>query len=62
MAGVAGTAIVMAGVAGTAITADLGAPKIRDELDRSSSRAFDSIRNLGAQLFRRANPRAPIDG
>jgi phospholipid/cholesterol/gamma-HCH transport system permease protein len=45
------TAIVMAGVAGTAITADLGARKIRDELDALAVLGVDSIKNLVVPRF-----------
>jgi phospholipid/cholesterol/gamma-HCH transport system permease protein len=40
------TAIVVAGVAGTAITADLGARKIREELDALQVLGVDPIKNL----------------
>jgi phospholipid/cholesterol/gamma-HCH transport system permease protein len=39
-------AIVLAGVAGTAITADLGARKIREELDALQVLGVDPIKNL----------------
>ena len=39
-------AIVMAGVAGTAITADLGARKIREELDALQVLGVDPVKNL----------------
>ena len=45
------TAIVMAGVAGTAITADLGARKIRDELDALAVLGVDAIKNLVVPRF-----------
>jgi phospholipid/cholesterol/gamma-HCH transport system permease protein len=45
------TAIVMAGVAGTAITADLGARKIRDELDALVVMGVDPIKNLVVPRF-----------
>jgi phospholipid/cholesterol/gamma-HCH transport system permease protein len=40
------TAIVVAGVAGTAITADLGARKIREELDALQVLGVDPVKNL----------------
>ena len=40
------TAVVVAGVAGTAITADLGARKIREELDALQVLGVDPIKNL----------------
>src|SRR6266566_2738095 len=40
------TAIVLAGVAGTAITADLGARKIREELDALQVLGVDPVKNL----------------
>lgn len=45
------TAIVVAGVAGTAITADLGARKIRDELDALAVLGVDAIKNLVVPRF-----------
>ncbi|MBI4896954.1 MAG: ABC transporter permease [Actinobacteria bacterium] len=45
------TAIVTAGVAGTAITADLGARKIRDELDALAVLGVDAIKNLVVPRF-----------
>jgi phospholipid/cholesterol/gamma-HCH transport system permease protein len=45
------TAIVMAGVAGTAITADLGARRIRDELDALVVMGVDPIKNLVVPRF-----------
>ena len=44
-------AIVVAGVAGTAITADLGARKIRDELDALVVMGVDPIKNLVVPRF-----------
>ena len=44
-------AIVMAGVAGTAITADLGARKIREELDALVVLGIDPIKSLVAPRF-----------
>jgi phospholipid/cholesterol/gamma-HCH transport system permease protein len=41
----------MAGVAGTAITADLGARKIRDELDALAVLGVDAIKNLVVPRF-----------
>ena len=45
------SAIVMAGVAGTAITADLGARKIREELDALQVLGIDPIKNLVVPRF-----------
>ena len=45
------TAIIMAGVAGTAITADLGARKIREELDALQVLGVDPIKNLVVPRF-----------
>src|ERR1700691_919566 len=45
------TAIVLAGVAGTAITADLGARKIREELDALLVMGVDPIKNLVVPRF-----------
>ena len=45
------TAVVLAGVAGTAITADLGARKIRDELDALVVMGVDPIKNLVVPRF-----------
>src|SRR5271165_2688072 len=44
-------AIVLAGVAGTAITADLGARKIREELDALEVLGVDPIKNLVVPRF-----------
>jgi phospholipid/cholesterol/gamma-HCH transport system permease protein len=44
-------AIVMAGVAGTAMTADLGARKIREELDALAVLGIDPIRSLVVPRF-----------
>jgi phospholipid/cholesterol/gamma-HCH transport system permease protein len=44
-------AIVVAGVAGTAITADLGARKIRDELDALVVMGVDPVKNLVVPRF-----------
>jgi phospholipid/cholesterol/gamma-HCH transport system permease protein len=44
-------AIVMAGVVGTAITADLGARKIRDELDALHVLGIDTVKSLVAPRF-----------
>ncbi len=44
-------AIVLAGVAGTAITADLGARKIRDELDALQVLGVDPVKNLVVPRF-----------
>jgi phospholipid/cholesterol/gamma-HCH transport system permease protein len=45
------TAIIMAGVAGTAITADLGARKIREELDALQVLGVDPVKNLVVPRF-----------
>jgi phospholipid/cholesterol/gamma-HCH transport system permease protein len=45
------TAIVVAGVAGTAITADLGARKVREELDALQVLGVDPIKNLVVPRF-----------
>jgi phospholipid/cholesterol/gamma-HCH transport system permease protein len=45
------TAIVVAGVAGTAITADLGARKIREELDALQVLGVDPIKNVVVPRF-----------
>lgn len=45
------TAVVVAGVAGTAITADLGARKIREELDALAVLGVDAIKNLVVPRF-----------
>src|SRR5665213_443306 len=45
------TAIVLAGVAGPAITADLGARKIREELDALQVLGVDPIKNLVVPRF-----------
>src|SRR6187455_3320397 len=45
------TAIIVAGVAGTAITADLGARKIREELDALQVLGVDPIKNLVVPRF-----------
>src|ERR671918_277661 len=45
------TAIIVAGVAGTAITADLGARKIREELDALQVLGIDPIKNLVVPRF-----------
>src|SRR5205085_489193 len=45
------TAIILAGVAGTAITADLGARKIREELDALQVLCVDPVKNLVVPLF-----------
>src|SRR5215472_34561 len=44
-------AIVMAGVAGTAMTADLGARKIREEIDALQVLGVDPIKNLVVPRF-----------
>ena len=44
-------AIVMAGVAGTAMTADLGARKIREELDALMVLGVDPIKSLVVPRF-----------
>ena len=45
------TAIILAGVAGTAITADLGARKIREELDALMVLGVDPIKSLVVPRF-----------
>ena len=45
------TAVVLAGVAGTAITADLGARRIREELDALEVLGVDPIKNLVVPRF-----------
>src|ERR1039457_165938 len=45
------TSIVIAGVAGTAITADLGARKVREELDALQVLGVDPIKNLVVPRF-----------
>jgi phospholipid/cholesterol/gamma-HCH transport system permease protein len=45
------TAIMVAGVAGTAITADLGARKIREELDALQVLGVDPVKNLVVPRF-----------
>ncbi len=45
------TGIVVAGVAGTAITADLGARKVREELDALQVLGVDPIKNLVVPRF-----------
>jgi phospholipid/cholesterol/gamma-HCH transport system permease protein len=45
------TAVVVGGVAGTAITADLGARKIREELDALQVLGVDPIKNLVVPRF-----------
>src|SRR5881409_4187022 len=45
------TAVILAGVAGTAITADLGARKIREELDALQVLGVDPIKNLVVPRF-----------
>jgi phospholipid/cholesterol/gamma-HCH transport system permease protein len=45
------TATVLAGVAGTAITADLGARKIREELDALQVLGVDTVKNLVVPRF-----------
>jgi phospholipid/cholesterol/gamma-HCH transport system permease protein len=49
--GPAVTAIVLAGAGGTAITADLGARKIREELDALQVLGVDPIKNLVVPRF-----------
>jgi phospholipid/cholesterol/gamma-HCH transport system permease protein len=44
-------AIIVAGVAGTAITADLGARKIREELDALQVLGVDTVKNLVVPRF-----------
>ena len=45
------TAVVMAGVAGTAITADLGARKVREELEALEVLGVDPVKNLVVPRF-----------
>jgi phospholipid/cholesterol/gamma-HCH transport system permease protein len=45
------TAVVVSGVAGTAITADLGARKIREELDALQVLGVDPVKNLVVPRF-----------
>jgi phospholipid/cholesterol/gamma-HCH transport system permease protein len=45
------TSIVIAGIAGTAITADLGARKIREELDALQVLGVDPVKNLVVPRF-----------
>jgi phospholipid/cholesterol/gamma-HCH transport system permease protein len=45
------TAVVVSGVAGTAITADLGARKIREELDALQVLGIDPVKNLVVPRF-----------
>jgi phospholipid/cholesterol/gamma-HCH transport system permease protein len=45
------TSIVLAGIAGTAITADLGARKIREELDALQVLGIDPVKNLVVPRF-----------
>src|SRR6201747_1557304 len=45
------TAVVVGGVAGTAITADLGARRIREELDALQVLGVDPIKNLVVPRF-----------
>jgi phospholipid/cholesterol/gamma-HCH transport system permease protein len=45
------TSIVVAGVAGTAITADLGARKVREELDALQVLGMDPVKNLVVPRF-----------
>jgi phospholipid/cholesterol/gamma-HCH transport system permease protein len=45
------TGIVLAGVAGTAITADLGARKVREELDELQVLGVDPVKNLVVPRF-----------
>ena len=45
------TAVVIAGAAGTAITADLGARKVREELDALQVLGVDPIKNLVVPRF-----------
>src|SRR3984957_14481942 len=49
--GPAVTGIVVAGVAGTAITADLGARKVREELDALQVLGVDPVKNLVVPRF-----------
>jgi phospholipid/cholesterol/gamma-HCH transport system permease protein len=49
--GPAVTGVVMVGVAGTAITADLGARKVREELDALQVLGVDPVKNLVVPRF-----------
>jgi ABC-type transporter Mla maintaining outer membrane lipid asymmetry permease subunit MlaE len=51
-------AIVMAGVAGTAMTADLGARKIREELDALMVLGVDPIKSLVVPRWRTTSARS----
>jgi len=46
------TSIVIAGVAGTAICADLGARKVREELDALQVLGVDPVKTRGAAFLR----------
>ncbi len=56
------TSIVLAGVAGTAITADLGARKVREELDALQVLGVDPVKNLVVPRFLADLARAEIGG
>jgi phospholipid/cholesterol/gamma-HCH transport system permease protein len=45
------TSVVVAGVAGTAITADLGARKVREELDALQVLGVDTVKNIVVPRF-----------
>src|ERR1700728_326666 len=45
------TSIIVAGIAGTAITADLGARKVREELDALQVLGVDPVKNLVVPRF-----------
>ncbi|HYM54585.1 MAG TPA: ABC transporter permease, partial [Solirubrobacteraceae bacterium] len=45
------TSIVLAGVAGTGVTADLGARKVREELDALQVLGVDPVKNLVVPRF-----------
>jgi phospholipid/cholesterol/gamma-HCH transport system permease protein len=49
--GPAVTAVILVGVAGTAITADLGARKVREELDALQVLGVDPVKNLVVPRF-----------
>jgi len=51
LVGIVGLIIVVAGVAGTAITADLGARKVREELDALQVLGVDPVKNLVVPRF-----------
>jgi len=56
------SSMILAGVAGSAMTADLGARKIRDELDALSVLAVDNIRTLMVPRVIALTVMAPVMG